>query len=132
MLVSSRRPNQLPDVRGSTSGELFDVDQFQVHPCAHHGDRRSSSIGLGSSNHSRSRAITRALSDQPQAVRSESQSRHGRRGEKPCSNPAPDRGAIVMSAGAVVVYFSRLGGFMYTHERVVLSAVAEAIAEIKH
>jgi len=37
-----------------------------------------------------------------------------------------------MSAGAVVVYFSRLGGFMYTHERVVLSAVAEAIAEIKH
>src|SRR5262245_56138219 len=41
-------------------------------------------------------------------------------------------GAIVMSAGAVVVYFSRLGGFMYTHERVVLSAVAEAIAEIKH
>ena len=37
-----------------------------------------------------------------------------------------------MSAGAVVVYFSRLGGFMYTHETVVLSAVAEAIAEIKH
>jgi uncharacterized protein DUF3182 len=37
-----------------------------------------------------------------------------------------------MSAGAVVVYFSRLGGFMYTHERVALSAVAEAIAEIKH
>jgi Protein of unknown function (DUF3182) len=37
-----------------------------------------------------------------------------------------------MSAGAVVVYLSRLGGSMYTHERVVLSAVAEAIAEIKH
>src|SRR5262249_13798605 len=36
-----------------------------------------------------------------------------------------------MSAGAVVVYFSRLGGFMYTHERAVLSVVAEAIAEIK-
>jgi hypothetical protein len=36
-----------------------------------------------------------------------------------------------MSGGAVVVYFSRLGGFMYTHERVVLSAVADAIAQIK-
>jgi hypothetical protein len=33
--------------------------------------------------------------------------------------------------GAVVVYFSRLGGSMYTHERVTLSVVAEAIARIK-
>src|SRR5262249_45625080 len=31
----------------------------------------------------------------------------------------------------VVVYFSRLGGPMYTHERVTLSVVAEAIAQIK-
>ena len=36
-----------------------------------------------------------------------------------------------MSAGAVVVYFSRLGGFMYAHEKVTLSVVAEAIAHIK-
>ena len=33
--------------------------------------------------------------------------------------------------GVVVVYFSRLGGSMYTHERITLSAVAEAIAQIK-
>jgi hypothetical protein len=33
--------------------------------------------------------------------------------------------------GMVVVYFSRLGGPMYTHERVTLSVVAEAIAQIK-
>jgi hypothetical protein len=33
--------------------------------------------------------------------------------------------------GAVVVYFSRLGGSLYTHERVTLSIVAEAIARIK-
>jgi hypothetical protein len=36
-----------------------------------------------------------------------------------------------MSDGVVVVYFSRLGGSMYTHERVTLSVVAEAIAQIK-
>ena len=36
-----------------------------------------------------------------------------------------------MSDGVVVVYFSRLGGHMYTHERVTLSVVAEAIAQIK-
>jgi hypothetical protein len=33
--------------------------------------------------------------------------------------------------GIVVVYFSRLGGPTYTHERVTLSSVAEAIAQIK-
>jgi hypothetical protein len=33
--------------------------------------------------------------------------------------------------GVVVVYFSRLGGAMYTHERITLSVVAEAIAQIK-
>jgi hypothetical protein len=33
--------------------------------------------------------------------------------------------------GVVVVYFSRLGGSMYTHERVTLSVVAEEIARIK-
>jgi hypothetical protein len=36
-----------------------------------------------------------------------------------------------MSDGVVVVYFSRLGGSTYTHERVTLSVVAEAIAQIK-
>jgi hypothetical protein len=36
-----------------------------------------------------------------------------------------------MLDGVVVVYFSRLGGSMYTHERVTLSVVAEAIAQIK-
>jgi hypothetical protein len=43
------------------------------------------------------------------------------RGQASCA--APD--------GIVVVYFSRLGGLMYTHERVILSVVAEAIAQIK-
>jgi hypothetical protein len=43
------------------------------------------------------------------------------RGRAPCA--APD--------SIVVVYFSRLGGPMYTHERVTLSGVAEAIAQIK-
>jgi hypothetical protein len=36
-----------------------------------------------------------------------------------------------VSDGVVVVYFSRLGGSMYTHERVTLSVVAEAVAQIK-
>jgi hypothetical protein len=36
-----------------------------------------------------------------------------------------------MSDGVVVVYFSRSGGSMYTHEKVTLSVVAEAIAQIK-
>jgi hypothetical protein len=36
-----------------------------------------------------------------------------------------------MSGGVVVVYFSRQGGPMYTHERVTLSVVAETIAQIK-
>jgi hypothetical protein len=36
-----------------------------------------------------------------------------------------------MSDGVVVVYSSRLGGSMYHHERVTLSVVAEAIAQIK-
>jgi hypothetical protein len=36
-----------------------------------------------------------------------------------------------MSDGVVVIYFSRLGGSMYNHERVTLSVVAEAIAQIK-
>jgi uncharacterized protein DUF3182 len=36
-----------------------------------------------------------------------------------------------MSDGVVVVYFSRLGEFMYTHEKVILSVVAKAIAQIK-
>jgi hypothetical protein len=36
-----------------------------------------------------------------------------------------------MSNDVVVIYFSRLGGSMYAHERVTLSAVAEAIARIK-
>jgi Protein of unknown function (DUF3182) len=35
------------------------------------------------------------------------------------------------SDGVVVVYSSRLGGHMYAHERVTLSVVAEAIAQIK-
>lgn len=35
------------------------------------------------------------------------------------------------SGGLVVVYSSRLGGHTYTHERVALSVVAEAIAHIK-
>jgi hypothetical protein len=35
------------------------------------------------------------------------------------------------SDDVVVVYFSRLGGPMYAHERVTLSVVAEAIAQIK-
>ena len=34
-----------------------------------------------------------------------------------------------VSDGVVVVYFSRLGGSMYTHERVTLSVVAEAVAQ---
>ena len=36
-----------------------------------------------------------------------------------------------MSGDVVVVYFSHLGGPMYTHERVTLSDVAETIAQIK-
>jgi hypothetical protein len=36
-----------------------------------------------------------------------------------------------MSDGVVVLYFSRLGGSMYTHERITLAVVAEAIAQIK-
>src|SRR5262249_18338499 len=36
-----------------------------------------------------------------------------------------------MSGGVVVVYFSRLGGSMYAHERVTLSVVAQTIAQIK-
>jgi hypothetical protein len=36
-----------------------------------------------------------------------------------------------VSDGVVIVYFSRLGGSMYTHEKVTLSAVAEAIAQFK-
>src|SRR5262245_66571224 len=36
-----------------------------------------------------------------------------------------------ISHGTVVVYFSRLGGPMFTHEKVTLSVVAEAIAKIK-
>jgi len=36
-----------------------------------------------------------------------------------------------MPAGVVVVYLSRLGTPMLTHERVTLSAVAKAIAQIK-
>ena len=35
------------------------------------------------------------------------------------------------SDGVVVTYFSRQGGHMYAHERVTLSVVAEAIAQIK-
>ena len=40
-------------------------------------------------------------------------------------------GTGAMAAGAVVIYFSRLGTPMLTHERVTLSAVAKAIAQIK-
>jgi hypothetical protein len=36
-----------------------------------------------------------------------------------------------ISNGTVVVYFSRMGGPMYTHEKVTLSVVAEAIAKLK-
>src|SRR5262249_51459855 len=36
-----------------------------------------------------------------------------------------------ISSGVVVVYFSRLGGSMYAHERVTLSVVAQTIAQIK-
>jgi hypothetical protein len=36
-----------------------------------------------------------------------------------------------MASGAVVVYFSRLGAPMYTHERVTLAGVAKALAQIK-
>ena len=42
-----------------------------------------------------------------------------------CSQPC------TVSNGVVVLYFSRLGGPMYAHERVTLSVVAEAIAQIK-
>ena len=47
------------------------------------------------------------------------------RGRTSCAEP------WTMSDGVVVVYFSRLGGSTYTHERVTLSVVAEAIAQIK-
>ena len=47
------------------------------------------------------------------------------RGRTSCAEP------WTMSDGVVVVYFSRLRGSMYTHERVTLSVVAEAIAQIK-
>ena len=47
------------------------------------------------------------------------------KGRTSCAEP------WTMSDGVVVVYFSRLGGSMYTHERVTLSVVAEAIAQIK-
>src|SRR5438128_11030585 len=45
--------------------------------------------------------------------------------------PRTMNGAVAMAAGAVVIYFSRLGTPMLTHERVTLSAVAKAIAQIK-
>src|SRR5438105_194171 len=41
------------------------------------------------------------------------------------------REAISMPEGLVVLYFSRLGMPMYTHEKVTLAAVAKAIAELK-
>jgi len=47
------------------------------------------------------------------------------KGRSSCAQPC------TVSDSAVVVYFSRLGGSMYAHERVTLSAVAEAIARIK-
>src|SRR5262249_42070200 len=47
------------------------------------------------------------------------------KGRTSCAEP------WTMSDDVVVVYFSRLGGPMYTHERVTLSVVAEAIAQIK-
>jgi hypothetical protein len=37
-----------------------------------------------------------------------------------------------MVAGVVVIYLSRLGAPMYTHERTTLAAVANAIAQVKH
>jgi Protein of unknown function (DUF3182) len=47
------------------------------------------------------------------------------KGRTPCAEPWSP------SDGVVVVYFSRLGGPMYAHERVTLSIVAQAIARIK-
>src|SRR5262249_52582226 len=47
------------------------------------------------------------------------------KGRTSCAEP------WTMSDDVVVVYFSRLGGPMYTHERVTLSVVAETIAQIK-
>ena len=47
------------------------------------------------------------------------------KGRTPCAEP------WTMSDGVVVVYFSRVGGSLHTHERVTLSAVAETIAQIK-
>jgi hypothetical protein len=37
-----------------------------------------------------------------------------------------------MVAGVVVIYLSRLGAPMYTHERTILAAVANTIAQVKH
>jgi Protein of unknown function (DUF3182) len=37
-----------------------------------------------------------------------------------------------MMAGVVVIYFSRLGAPMFTHERTTLAAVANTIAQVKH
>src|SRR5262249_2144618 len=47
------------------------------------------------------------------------------KGRTSCAEP------WTMSDGVVGGYFSRLGGSMYTHERVTLSGVAETIAQIK-
>lgn len=41
-------------------------------------------------------------------------------------------GTTIMAAGIVIVYFSRLGTPMLTHERVTLEAVAKIIARLKH
>jgi hypothetical protein len=40
-------------------------------------------------------------------------------------------GPVGQQTGAVVVYFSRLGGLMFAHERTTLFAVAQAIARVK-
>src|SRR5262249_41197164 len=37
-----------------------------------------------------------------------------------------------MVAGIVVIYLSRLGAPMYTHERTTLAAVANTLAQLKH
>lgn len=60
-----------------------------------------------------------------------------RTGTSPGKSVAPTKGRTsraeprASSDGVVVVYFSPTGGPMYAHERVTLSIVAEAIAQIK-